>query len=40
MHVTPADRGRFLLDYIDLLTRERVHEAPGFRHAAPGATQR
>ena len=30
-------RGEFLLAYIDLLLRERVGEAPGFRHAAPGA---
>jgi tRNA-dihydrouridine synthase B len=35
--VTPADRGRFLLEYIDLLTRERVHEETGFRHVAPSA---
>jgi tRNA-dihydrouridine synthase B len=33
--VTLADRGRFLLDYIDLLRRERVHEPEGFRHIAP-----
>jgi nifR3 family TIM-barrel protein len=33
--VTPADRGEFLLAYIDLLLRERVDEAEGFRHAAP-----
>jgi tRNA-dihydrouridine synthase B len=33
--VTLADRGRFLLDYIDLLRRERVHEPSGFRHVAP-----
>jgi tRNA-dihydrouridine synthase B len=33
--VTLADRGRFLLEYIDLLTKERVHEASGFRHVAP-----
>lgn len=37
----PADvpieeRGQFLLDYIDLLMRERVGEAEGFRHVAPG----
>src|SRR3984885_12644573 len=31
--VTLADRGRFLLDYIELLRHERVHEPPGFRHA-------
>src|SRR5262245_38220176 len=35
--VTLSERGRFLLEYIDLLTRERVHEEPGFRHTAPGA---
>jgi tRNA-dihydrouridine synthase B len=35
--VTLADRGRFLLDYVDLLTRERVHEETGFRHVAPSA---
>jgi nifR3 family TIM-barrel protein len=34
--VTLAERGRFLLEYIDLLTRERVHEASGFRHVVPG----
>ena len=33
--VTPADRGRFLLDYIDLLLTEHVEEAEGFRHLAP-----
>jgi hypothetical protein len=33
--VTLADRGRFLLDYIELLRHERVHEPQGFRHAAP-----
>lgn len=34
--VTPRMRGEFLLEYIDLLLRERVDEAAGFRHAAPG----
>ena len=34
--VTLEDRGRFLLEYIELLTRERVHEESGFRHVAPG----
>ena len=37
--VTPVDmeaRGRFLLEYIDLLLSERVDEAAGFRHTAPG----
>jgi tRNA-dihydrouridine synthase B len=33
--VTSADRGQFLLDYIDLLLQERVDEAEGFRHTAP-----
>lgn len=34
--VTMAERGRFLLDYIQLLLDERVNEADGFRHVAPG----
>ena len=34
--VTMGDRGQFLLDYIDLLTRERVR-APEGLHRAPGA---
>jgi tRNA-dihydrouridine synthase B len=34
--VSLAARGRFLLDYIVLLQRERVGEAAGFRHMAPG----
>jgi nifR3 family TIM-barrel protein len=33
--VTAADRGRFLLEYIDLLMMERVREPEGFRHLAP-----
>ena len=33
--VTDDERGQFLLDYIDLLLHERVHEEAGFRHAAP-----
>jgi tRNA-dihydrouridine synthase B len=32
--ITLADRGQFLLDYIDLLMRERVREPEGFRHVA------
>jgi nifR3 family TIM-barrel protein len=32
--VTPEERARFLLDYIDLLLRERLNEAAGFRHTA------
>lgn len=34
--VSLEERGQFLLDYIDLLLTERVHEAQGFRHTAPG----
>jgi tRNA-dihydrouridine synthase len=34
--VALEDRGRFLLEYIDLLGRERVRESEGFRHSAPG----
>jgi hypothetical protein len=30
------ERGQFLLDYLDLLLNERVGEAAGFRHVAPG----
>jgi len=37
--VTMAERGQFLLDYIDLLLDEREHEQRGFRHMAPGAPQ-
>jgi len=32
--ITLAERGRFLLDYIDLLVNERVGESEGFRHVA------
>jgi hypothetical protein len=35
--ITPFDRAQFLLDYIDMLQKERLHEAAGFRHIAPGA---
>ncbi len=35
--VSPRERGQFLLDYIQLLLNERVNEADGFRHVAPGA---
>lgn len=35
--VTLAERGQFLLDYLELLVTERVGEAVGFRHTAPGA---
>jgi tRNA-dihydrouridine synthase len=37
--VTLQQRGQFLLEYIELLLSERVHEAPGFRHVAPGSGQ-
>jgi tRNA-dihydrouridine synthase B len=36
--VTRAERGRFLLDYIDLLLEGDRGEAAGFRHVAPGTT--
>jgi len=32
--VTLADRGQFLLDYVELLMNERVREPEGFRHNA------
>ena len=35
-HVSLETRGRFLLEYIDLLLQERVDEEEGFRHVAPG----
>lgn len=35
--VSIQDRGRFLLEYIELLQNERVREPEGFRHVAPGA---
>ena len=34
--VSLAERGQFLLEYIDLLMTERIDEAEGFRHVAPG----
>jgi nifR3 family TIM-barrel protein len=33
--VTLEDRGRFLLEYVELLQNERVREPEGFRHVAP-----
>src|SRR3954447_22980086 len=33
--VSLQERGRFLLEYIELLGHERVHEPVGFRHTAP-----
>jgi tRNA-dihydrouridine synthase B len=35
--ISMEDRGRFLLEYIDLLLNERADEAAGFRHVAPTA---
>ena len=32
--IAPSDRARFLLEYIELLTNERVREPEGFRHVA------
>jgi len=34
--ISAAERGRFLLDYVDLLLTERCGEKEGFRHVAPG----
>ena len=34
--VTSAERAEFLLEYVKLLLSERVDEAAGFRHVAPG----
>jgi tRNA-dihydrouridine synthase B len=34
--VTLGERGQFLRDYVELLMNERVDEAEGFRHLAPG----
>lgn len=36
--VTLEERGQFLLDYMELLIHERIDEAAGFRHLAPGYT--
>ncbi len=36
--ITLAARGQCLLDYLQLLISERVDEANGFRHVAPGTT--
>jgi tRNA-dihydrouridine synthase len=35
--ISAGERGRFLLEYIELLLQEQCDEAQGFRHAAPGA---
>ena len=36
--VSSVERGQFLLDYIEMLMQERLGEAEGFRHVAPGQT--
>jgi tRNA-dihydrouridine synthase len=36
--VSSLERGQFLLDYIEMLMQERLGEAEGFRHIAPGQT--
>ena len=36
--VSSAERGQFLLDYIELLLHERVREPEGFRHSAGNAS--
>src|SRR5919106_1358392 len=38
--ISLEERGRFLLEYIELLNHERVREPPGFRHAPAGIEQR
>ena len=38
--VSLDERGRFLVDYLDLLLREGVGELRGFRHQAPGSIRR
>jgi tRNA-dihydrouridine synthase B len=35
--ISVEERGQFLLDYMALLLNERVDEAHGFRHVAPGS---
>jgi nifR3 family TIM-barrel protein len=34
--ITNEERAQFLLAYVDMLLVERLHEAEGFRHVAPG----
>jgi nifR3 family TIM-barrel protein len=38
--VTMADRGQFLLDYIELLKQERIREPEGFRHSVESPSPR
>jgi tRNA-dihydrouridine synthase B len=35
--ITLEERGRFLIEYLELLLTERAGEAAGFRHIAPGS---
>ena len=37
--ISQAERGVFLLEYIDLLLQERTGEARGFRHVAPTSSE-
>jgi tRNA-dihydrouridine synthase B len=37
--ITMAERGEFLLDYVDMLLHERTGEYEGFRHVAPTRLQ-
>jgi tRNA-dihydrouridine synthase len=37
--VTQAERGAFLLEYVELLIHERTGEASGFRHVAPSSDE-
>jgi tRNA-dihydrouridine synthase B len=37
--ITQAERGEFLLDYIEMLLHERTGESEGFRHVAPTRPQ-
>jgi len=34
--ISAEERGRFLIEYVDLLLKESTEEADGFRHVAPG----
>ena len=36
--ITMQERGQFLLEYVELLLHERIDEAEGFRHVAPGTS--
>jgi nifR3 family TIM-barrel protein len=37
--ISLEERGLFLLDYLELLLNERLNEADGFRHVAPGSSE-